>query len=260
MLLRQDLDPMIRRAEMRLSSSATLLALFFSQTLFLWMFYAAEGLEQMAKAGSVAASPSLLSGPSIDVVEVAYRYAADWRHGMAGGSPLYMPGFFAAAITTWLLACQRPLRQLCLQWFGLLPFSIILAMALSSAGLQLVIAGFTAQTGFQIVGGHRSFSSVGVFQGIYTLVAWCTFIVSSHQALRRRSLWPLLFPLVLGLILALIRPMTVGDFTSLWFKRIQEADFVAIVSLLLIPIIATNLYLIMRETEAQWPSPDREEV
>jgi hypothetical protein len=221
MLLRQDLDPMIRRAEMRLSSSATLVALFFSQTLFLWMFYAAEGLEQMAKAGSVAASPSMLSGPSvllgssINVVEVAYRYAADWRHGMAGGSPLYMPGFFAAAITTWLLACQRPLRQLCLQWFGLLPFSIILAMALSSAGLQLVIAGFTTQTGFQIVGDHRSFSSVGVFHGIYTLVSWCTFNVSSHQALRRRSLWPLLFPLVLSIILALIRPMTVGDFTSL---------------------------------------------
>ena len=243
---------MISRAEMRLSSSATLVALFLSQALFLWMFYAAEGLEQMAKAGSIAASPSIPSGPSgplMNVVEVAYRYAADWRHGMAGGSPLYMPGFFAAAITTWLLACQRPLRQLCLQWFGLLPFSVILAMALSPAGLQLVIAGFTAQTGFQIVGDHRTFTSVGVFQGIYTLVAWCTFIVSSHQALRRRALWPLLFPLVLSIILALIRPMTVGDFTSLWFKRIQEADFVAIVSLLLIPIIATNLYLIMRETE-----------
>jgi hypothetical protein len=257
MLLRQDLDPMIGRAEMRLSSSATLVALFFSQTLFLWMFYAAEGLEQMAKAGSVAASPSV---PSANVIEVAFRYAADWRHGMAGGSPLYMPGFFAAAITTWLLACQGPLWQLCRQWFGLLPFSVISAMALSSAGLQLVIAGFTTQTGFQIVGDHRSFTSVGVFQGIYTLVAWSTFIVSSHQALRRKALWPLLFPLVLSIILALIRPVTVGDFASLWCKRIQEADFVAIVSLLLIPIIATNLYLIMRETETQRPSPDREEV
>ena len=134
------------------------------------------------------------------------------------------------------------------------------AMALSSAGLQLVIAGFTTQTGSQIVGDHRSFTSVGIFHGVYTLVAWCTFIVSSHQALRRRSFWPLLFPLVLSIILALIRPVTVGDFTSLWFRRIQEADFVAIVSLLLIPIIATNLYLIMRETETQRPSPDREEV
>ena len=92
---------MIRRARMRLSSSATLVALFFSQTLFLWMFYAAEGLEQMAKAGSVVASPP------VNAVEVTYRYAADWRHGMAGGSPLYMPGFFAAAITTWLLACNQ---------------------------------------------------------------------------------------------------------------------------------------------------------
>jgi hypothetical protein len=45
--------------------------------------------------------------------------------------------------------------------------------------------------------------------------------------------------------------MTVGDFTGLWFRRIQEADFVAIISLLLIPLIAANLYLIMRESETQ---------
>jgi hypothetical protein len=246
MLLRQDLDPMIRRAKMRLSSSATLVALFFSQTLFLWMFYAAEGLGQMAKAGSIGASPAV---PAMNVVEVASRYAADWRHGMAGGSPLYMPGFFAAAITTWLLACQRPLRQLCLSWFGLLPFAIILAIVFSSGGRQLVIAGFTAQHGMQIVGETRAGSFVGIIQGIYTLVAWCTFIVSSHQALRRRSPWPLLWPLILSLILALIRPVTVGDFTGLWFNRVRDGDAVAIISLLLIPTIAINLYLIMRESE-----------
>ena len=57
-----------------------------AQALFLWMFLSADPLEQVAPSAA------------------AWRFASDWRHGMAGNSWLYMPGFFATAAALWLYA------------------------------------------------------------------------------------------------------------------------------------------------------------
>jgi hypothetical protein len=232
MLFRQIVDQINMCAERRLG----LAALFCSQAFFLWMFFAAEGLEQMAKAGRIAGSPSA------DVLLTAYKYAAEWRHGMAGEWPLYMPGFFIAAIAIWRRACQRPWRQLSLEWCALLPLAVVFAMSLSPAGLRILMAGFTEQTGLVIVGEPLFFSSIGVLLGVYTLGVWSTFVVCSHRALVRRTIKPLLLPLILGMILGFVRPVTVGDFTALWLSRVMAGDFVAILSLLLIPGVAVSLY------------------
>ena len=47
-----------------------------------------------------------------------------------------------------------------------------------------------------------------------------------------------LVPLILNLILAFVRPWTVADFTSQWATQALVGEPVAVISFLLIPIIA----------------------
>src|SRR5215813_1666924 len=76
-------------------NAAMLFALFTAQTLFLWMFFVAGGLERLAELGQII-------GPAdMNVKASAFDFAARWRHGMTGASPLYMPGFFVTAIVLW---------------------------------------------------------------------------------------------------------------------------------------------------------------
>jgi hypothetical protein len=62
---------------------------------FLWMFLSTDPLEQMA--AEIQATRGL---PAAD----AFQFAAAWRHGMAGNSWVFMPGFFVTAAAVWLHA------------------------------------------------------------------------------------------------------------------------------------------------------------
>lgn len=57
------------------------------------MFLAADSLEQLAASGAFGDARE---------AQAAFAFAASWRHGMAGNSPVYMPGFFAVAIAAWI--------------------------------------------------------------------------------------------------------------------------------------------------------------
>jgi hypothetical protein len=48
----------------------------------------------------------------------------------------------------------------------------------------------------------------------------------------------LLIPLALNLVLALVRPWTVADFTSQWMQQTLDGETLAVISFLLIPIIS----------------------
>src|SRR5262245_47111812 len=74
-------------------------------TLFLWMFFAASTLERTADLGGISGPPGR------DARAVAYEFAAKWRHGMAGNSPIYMPGFFAAAVALWFWSAGKSLLR-----------------------------------------------------------------------------------------------------------------------------------------------------
>jgi hypothetical protein len=66
------------------------IALLGGTAFFLWMFLAVAPLESLGDSGG-------FSGTDLSrVAATSYRFAADWRHGMAGNSPLYMPGFFGS--------------------------------------------------------------------------------------------------------------------------------------------------------------------
>jgi hypothetical protein len=81
----------------RLNSStriATLALLTLADTAFLWMFLATDPLTQLA--GEL--------GGRRELADDALGFAAAWRHGMAGNSWVYLPGFSATAAAVWLHA------------------------------------------------------------------------------------------------------------------------------------------------------------
>jgi len=73
------------------------------------------------------------------------------------------------------------------------------------------------------------------------LLTWSTVIIAARWSIKLKSLKPLLIPLGLNLVLALVRPWTVADFTSLWVREAFDGRPVAVISFLLIPMISAVL-------------------
>jgi hypothetical protein len=230
---------------------ALLLPLFTTFTFFLWMFLATESLEQMADAYRI-------SGPQgADVRAIAYQFAAQWRHGMTGEWPLYMPGFFATAVATWFWINGRTLRRLISEAIGVLLLASLTAKVLAPAGALYVVDIFERQTGLKCEGAALESSISGASAGIYTLVTWVTFVMTSQRALAGRTYKPLWLPAMLCIGLAIFRPMTVDDFTAYWARQVIQGDGVAIFSLLLVPGVASVLTWRQLMTERKISSSDR---
>ena len=113
-----------------------------AHALFLWMYLAAEPLEMLARQGGFANV-----GPS--VVEMADRYAAAWRHGMAGNAWLYLPGFLLTAAFAWMWALGRRLRTLGIEGTVLLSLAVLAAASLAPLGTELALAAFQDATGLR---------------------------------------------------------------------------------------------------------------
>ena len=207
-------------------------------TLFLWMFFAAATLERTAELGGISAAPGR------EARAVAYQFAAKWRHGMAGNSPIYMPGFFAAAIAIWFWCGGRSLPRLLGEGAILIGAASVCAALLAPFGAPRILNDFVAQEGFTISHAASSGSWVAYAQGVYSLLTWASLIIASRLSIRWRSPTPLLVPVVLNLVLAFVRPWTVADFTSRWVGQAFEGEPVAVISLLLVPIAAGSMALV----------------
>lgn len=201
-------------------------------TFFLWMFFAAATLEQTAALGGIAASPGR------DAHAVAFEFAARWRHGMAGNSPLYMPGFFAVAVASWFWCAGKSLKRILVEGFPLLATATVCAALLAPYAAPRIISDFVAQEGFSVSYPASSWTWIASAQGVYSLLTWCSLIIASRWAMKLRSLKPLLVPLGLNLVLALVRPWTVAEFTSQWVREALDGEPTAVFSFLLVPVIA----------------------
>ena len=201
-------------------------------TLFLWMFFAAATLERTADLGGISAPPGR------DAREVAYEFAAKWRHGMAGNSPIYMPGFFAAAIALWFWSAGKSLPRVLAEGAILISASSVCATLLAPYGAPRVLRDFAEQEGFTVSHVTSAGTWIAFAQGVYSLLTWSTLIIASRWCIKLRSPKPLLIPVVLNLVLAFVRPWTVADFTSRWMRQTLEGETVAVISFLLVPIIS----------------------
>jgi hypothetical protein len=214
---------------------ALLLFPFTTFAFFLWMFLATESLERMADAYRI-------SGPQgVDARAIAYEFAAQWRHGMTGGWPLYMPGFFATAIAVWFWTNGQTLHRLISEATGVLLLATLAAKLLAPVGAAYVFELFERQTGLKCEGPPLESTFTGASAGIYTLVTWIAFVITSRRALAGRSFKLLWLPALLCVGLVVVRPMTVDDFTSYWVRQVIQGNGVAIFSLLLVPCVASFL-------------------
>jgi len=200
--------------------------------LFLWMFFAASTLERTADLGGISAPPGQ------DARALAYEFAARWRHGMAGNSPLYMPGFFASAIAIWFWCAGRSLPRMLGEGAILISVASVCAALLAPFAAGGILDQFVAQERVSVSHASSSGTWVTFAQGVYSLLTWGTVIVSARWSIRLRSLKPLLIPLALNLVLALVRPWTVADFTSQWMWQTLDGETVAVISFLLVPVIS----------------------
>ena len=199
---------------------------------FLWMFFAAATLEHTADLGGISAPPGR------DARAYAYEFAARWRHGMAGNSPIYMPGFFAVAIAMWFWCAGKSLRRMVAEGSLLLGAAAVCATLLAPYTAPRILSDFTAQEGFNVSAASSSGTWIAWAQGVYSLLTWSTLIIAARWSIKSKSFKPLLVPLILNLILAYVRPWTVADFTSQWVTQALDGEPVAVVSFLLIPIIS----------------------
>jgi hypothetical protein len=202
-------------------------------TLFLWMFFAAASLERTAELGGISAPLGQ------DARAVAYEFAAKWRHGMAGNSPIYMPGFFAAAIAMWFWCDRKSLPRMLLEGTVLFIAASVFAAVLAPLAAQRILRSFVVQEGFNVTNLESSGTWLASAQGVYSLLTWSTVVIASRLSVRLRSFKPLLIPLSLNLVLAFLRPWTVADFTSRWMKQTLAGETVAVISFLLAPIISS---------------------
>ena len=203
---------------------------------FLWMFVASEGLERTARAGRFA------GGPSPQTAAAAEGYALEWRHGMVGGWPIYVPGFFAVAITAVLWSRQRSIRGLVIEGGLAIVVALVAAEILAPLGTRWVIHSFEADTGVVLQGSSRGASGRAALPGLVTLVSWIALIVAAQVCAARRSIWPLAVPLVCYSTLAVLRPGDFGDLVRPWGQAVWHRDGAAILSTALIPAVAVLLW------------------
>lgn len=233
-------------------NAAMLFALGAAQTLFLWMFFVAGGLERLAELGHI-------TGPaSMNVKATAFDFAARWRHGMTDGWPLYMPGFFVTAIALWRRAVGLSLRRVVAECAVTGALAVIVAWLLAPSGASLALDSFRSETGLSCAGDWPGLTGRVVGQGVFTLISWNSFVLSSQLAIVRKSYRPLLVPAALSVVLILIRPFTVDDFAGLWLHRVWQGAPVAIFSALLIPLLSALLVWILLRSRNRYneqPTP-----
>ena len=208
---------------------------FLACIFFLWMFFAAATLERTADLGWISAPAGRDARP------VAYEFAARWRHGMSGNSPLYMPGFFAVAIASWFWSDKKSVLRILLEGFTMLAMTAVCAAVLAPYAAGWIVSDFREQAGVNI----SRFATAGTWiawaQGIYSLLAWTTVIIAPRWSIKLRSAKPLLVALMLYLILAFVRPWTVANITSQWLKETLDGEPTAVISFLLVPILSAFL-------------------
>jgi hypothetical protein len=200
------------------------------------MFLAAESLEETAAAGR------FLSPEGADAAAVAERYSYEWRHGMAGGWPLYVPGFFAVAIATVLWSRRRSIRGVVVQGAPALLFALLVAKLLAPHGTNWLLPSYERDAGLALVGSPVGPTWDAALPGVLTLVSWVALVVALQTCVTRRSIWLLVAPLVCYSVLAALRPGDFGDLVRPWAGAVLRGESVAIASTALIPLVAAVLW------------------
>jgi hypothetical protein len=94
-------------------------------------------------------------------------------------------------------------------------------------GARRAVADFEQATGTSLPAPLPYPSAVGAVRALYTLATWSVFVLACRRGLADRAWRLFVVTAILTVGLVLIRPWTVGDFTSLWRDRAAAGDPVA---------------------------------
>jgi hypothetical protein len=205
--------------------------LALAYALFIWMFLSVAEADALGNAMIRAGRPAL--GERILV------FAADWRHGLNGHSPLFMPGFFALTLAVWYWSGRQSLVQLLIGGALALAVGFVLASLAAPLGRAAAGAALSEELHFGIPPGVRpAWDAVPI--SAFTAICWTVLVVAIRRALTTGALRPLALVVCLYAVLGFARDwwsvdhFRKGDDVARWEARIARGDAVAIGSVLAI--------------------------
>jgi hypothetical protein len=204
--------------------------------LFQWTFLAAEGLERSAEASHFRTANGFAAKAA------AYRYAYEWRHGMVGRWPLFVPGFFAVAIGTAVRSRGRPVRGLIAESIAVMSAATLAAKAVAHIGTRHLVGVFERDSGLRCEATPRGSTWAGAGTGALTAGSWSALVIATQRAVATKSLWPLLLPLSLYALLASLRRGQLGSLVVPWLRRALRRDWTALGSLALAAAMTVVLW------------------
>jgi len=216
----------------RLRATSLWLALVAADALFLWMFLSVVQLEAIGHAAG-GSSETWNARPIL-------QFVADWRHGMAGNSPIYMPGFFALAAAAWYWTQAQSLPRLVVQGLLALGAGGCIACLAAPIGEAAATAAFERTFGVNAARITSPVWQAGLV-GAYTAACWTVFVVASKKALVQRSFRPFAVVPIPYVALVLTRTWSVNGLLATWCLRAADSDPIAVGSLVAIPVLTAIL-------------------
>jgi len=212
----------------RVRATGLWLALVAADALFLWMFLSVVQLEAIGQAAR-GASETWTARPVL-------QFVADWRHGMAGNSPLYMPGFFALAAAAWYWTRAQSLSRLLIHGVCALGAGACIAWLASPIGEAAATAAFERTFGVNAARLSSPVWQAGLV-GAYTAACWTVFVVASKKALVQRTFRPFAVVPIPYVALVFTRTWSVNGLLATWCVRAADGDPIAVGSFVAIPVL-----------------------
>ena len=225
------------------------LALALAYALFLWMFLSVADVDVTGANLLATGHPAL--GHAVQV------FAADWRHGLNGHSPFFMPGFFALTPAAWYWSRGQSIAELLRGGTLALLAGLFLALFAAPFGRTAAARAFFDEFHFAVQpDSPASWQAAEI--SAFTSVCWTCLVVAIRRAITTGALRPL--ALVVGLYALLgvardwwsVEHFRKGDDVARWETRAAQGDAVAIGSLLAVPLLG----LVLARTIVREGCPD----
>jgi hypothetical protein len=220
------------------AQGARWLALTIAYALFLWMFLSVTGVDIAGK--TLVATGHLQLGHAIEV------FAADWRHGLNGHSPLFMPGFFVLTPAAWYWSGRQSVEQLLRGGATALLAGLLLAVLAAPVGRAAAANAFFYEFHLAVQSSFRDTWHAAATSA-FTAICWTVLVVAIRRAITVGRVRP--FALVVGLYVLLgfsrhwwsLDHFKKGDDVARWETRVARGDAVAIASLVAVPVLGLVL-------------------
>jgi hypothetical protein len=224
------------------------LALALADALFLWMFLSVADVDVLGNT-LVATGHSAL-GQAVQV------FAADWRHGLNGHSPLFMPGFFVLTPAVWYWSRSQSIAELLRGGALALLAGFFLALLAAPFGRAAAAQAFFGEFHFSVQPDFRAVWHAAPISA-FTAICWTVLVVGIRRVMTIGTSRPLALVVCLYVLLGFARHwwsldhFRKGDDMARWETRAAQGDAVAIGSLLAVPLLG----LILAKTTVRQPRP-----